>query len=70
MTPGSTVRISSKCTSNGRVGTTTETPLFWRLMGWHRVEFDAAPAWGIFPAGELVACERAQPAQTSLWGAL
>lgn len=75
MTPGSSVRVQSKCIANGRTGTVTETHPFWKLMGWSRVELDSKPGWptwGIFPAGELVRigdAERVMPAQGSLWGA-
>ena len=75
MTPGTGVRVQSRCTANGRTGTVAETALFWRLMGWRRVEFDPKPhrpSWGVFPASELqriADAERPAPAQSSLWGA-
>lgn len=73
MMPGSSVRIASRCLHNARTGVVTETPLFWAMLGWHRVELDPAPpypTWGIFPATELHAAARPQPAQASLWGGL
>lgn len=51
---GTSVRINSKCSSNGRTGIVTETPTFWAAMGWHRVALDAPTRAGIYPASELV----------------
>ena len=73
MTPGSSVRITSKCTANGRTGVVTGPSNFEE--GWLRVELDPRPpfpTWGLFPPGELqpiAAGERiAAPTQASLFG--
>lgn len=73
---GTSVRIKSKCSSNGRTGVVAdETPKNWADMGWHRVVLDPKPPGitaGIFPESEIEIIKASDrggaPAQASLFG--
>jgi hypothetical protein len=70
---GTSVRIASRCTANGRTGVVTETAKFWADMAWVRVELDPPGliSWSIFPPHELEpirVIERPGKGQADLFG--
>lgn len=70
---GMSVRVKSKCSSNGRTGVVTETPKFWADQGWHRVELDPKPPGvtaATFPPEELVVIKANERGGAPAQGAL
>ena len=54
MTPGTSVRVESRCSLHGRTGVVVSEPVAW--PGWRLVTLDAVPGCagsGILPVAEL-----------------
>ena len=54
MTPGTSVRVESSCSLDGRTGVVVSEPAAW--LGWRLVDLDAVPGCagsGILPVAEL-----------------